>query len=92
MLVSGQDIAQVGSVEDVLEGREDFDPDWWSVIAGDESIYVSLCRLAFGPGVLRIRHSTRSLGTGKLASHLTYLRRRISGRRRLGRRVGRTVE
>jgi len=48
MFLSGQDITQVGSVEDVLEGGEDFDPDWRSVIAGDESTYVSLRRLAFG--------------------------------------------
>ena len=33
VFVCGQDVAEIGAVEDVFEGREDADPDWWSVFA-----------------------------------------------------------
>jgi hypothetical protein len=35
-LVCGEDVAQIGAVEDVLKCREDADPDWRAVLARDE--------------------------------------------------------
>ena len=32
----GEDVAQVGAVQDVLECRKNADPDWRAVLAGDE--------------------------------------------------------
>jgi hypothetical protein len=35
--VCGEDVAQVGAVEDVLEGRQNADPDSGAVVAGNIS-------------------------------------------------------
>lgn len=37
VLVCGQNVAQVGAVEDVLESGEDADPDGRAVVGGDVS-------------------------------------------------------
>ena len=37
MLVCGQNVAQVGAVEDILESGEDADPDGRAVVGGDVS-------------------------------------------------------
>jgi len=48
VLVSGQDVAQVGAVEDVLEGGEDADPDSRAVVCGN----VSRVKLALACGTV----------------------------------------
>ena len=40
MLMRREDIAQVGTIKDVFECREDLDPDRWSIFARDESAKV----------------------------------------------------
>ena len=36
-LMGGQNIAEIGTVKDVFEGREDSDPYWRSPRTGDEA-------------------------------------------------------
>ena len=36
--MGGEDVGEVGAVEDVFEGWEDFHPDWGAVFAADESV------------------------------------------------------
>lgn len=40
MLVSRDDVAEVGAVQDVLESREDADPDGRAVFRGNISVVV----------------------------------------------------
>ena len=35
--MGGEDIAEIGAVEDILKGREDSDPYWWPPAAWDKS-------------------------------------------------------
>lgn len=45
MLMRREDIAQVGTIKDVFQCREDLDPDRWSIFARDESAkVVNFCR------------------------------------------------
>ena len=37
-LMLGQNVAQIGSVKNILEGGEDFDPYRRSILGGDESV------------------------------------------------------
>ena len=39
--MSRKDVAQVGAVQNVFKSRKDSDPDWRSVLAGNEP--VALC-------------------------------------------------
>ena len=41
VLVSRQDVAEVGAVQNIFEGGQDFDPYGWSIFTGDESGLVS---------------------------------------------------
>lgn len=40
--MGGEDVREVGAVEDVLEGGEDFDPDVWAILYRNETV-VDLC-------------------------------------------------
>lgn len=42
ILMCRQDVAQVGTIEDVFEGREDFNPYGRSIFARNESVGVSV--------------------------------------------------
>jgi hypothetical protein len=51
VLVRGEDVAQVGTVEDVLEGGQDTDPDSGAVVAGDisaESLSAPMSHVSWG--------------------------------------------
>jgi len=46
MLVRGDDVAQIGTVEYVFEGRQNLYPDMWSIVGGDEAtgkINMTIC-------------------------------------------------
>lgn len=38
MGMGGENVGDVGAVQNVLEGREDFDPDVWAVLHGNETV------------------------------------------------------
>lgn len=55
--MSLEDVGEVCAVEDVFEGREDADPDAWSVITGYESVKQMLVK------ALNIRSGCRGVGS-----------------------------